>query len=285
VAEKTLRRGGIFFALSVLSSSVLWVAPLRAEPHFPSTKGYVTDAAGVLSESAREQLENQLTAFTQKTSIQMAIVTVASLEGDTIEDYSAQLMKRWGIGEKGKNNGVLLLAAIQDRKVRIEVGYGLESVLPDGRAGEIILKNILPHFHQGQYDEGLREGMTAIVQTLGGPEQIPSRQPPPVGHHLSSWILPLLGLFLIFPFTVLTILFSASFYISAPTPLHALGFLSIPFGLLLDIFRFRGRGGRSAYFGGGYGGFGGGGFSSGGGGGFGGFGGGMSGGGGASGGW
>src|SRR2546430_4392626 len=109
------------FAICLLPSAMLW-----AVPHYPSPQGYVTDAAGVLDPSSKAQLESHLAEFERQTSNEIAVATVPSLEGETIETYAVELFKRWGVGKKGKDNGILLLVAPNDRKVRIEVGYGLE---------------------------------------------------------------------------------------------------------------------------------------------------------------
>jgi len=114
----------------------------------------VNDFANVLSEAQEQALEQKLIAFEDSTSNQLAIVLINSLEGYEIADYSVQLGTKWGIGTK-KNNGILLLAAIEDRKIRIEVGYGLEAVITDAISKRIITQTIKPFFKQTQYYEGL----------------------------------------------------------------------------------------------------------------------------------
>ena len=236
----------LLFALTILLRS----SPLFAAPHYPSPQGYVTDAANILDASTRGDLENQLRSFEQSTSIEIAVATVPSLEGETVEDYSVRLFKQWGVGKKGKDNGVLLLVATNDRKVRIEVGYGLEAQLPDGRCGQIVREDILPRFRENNYPAGIVAGVQSIQNVIGGKSSSTSASD--VEHALwPPWTVMLL-------FFVLALITARIRY------------------AFLGIGGFRSYGGYGGGFGGGFGG---------GGGGFGGFGGGSSGGGGASGGW
>jgi uncharacterized protein len=142
--------------------------PLAAVPHYPSPQGYVTDAANVIDVASKQSLEQQLSDFERQTSIEIAVATVPSLEGETVEDYAVGLFKQWGVGKKGKDNGVLLLVAPNDRKVRIEVGYGLEEKLPDGLSGQIIREDILPPFRQNNIPVGIDAGVVSIIKVLGG---------------------------------------------------------------------------------------------------------------------
>lgn len=139
---------GIFFAL-FLSEAIAQKLPSPSDP-----PRLVNDFADVLSADQEYALEQKLLAFEDSTSNQLAIVLIKSLEGYEIADYTVQLALKWGIGSK-KNNGILLLAAIDDRKVRIEVGYGLEPVITDAISKRIITNAIKPFFKAGQYYEGL----------------------------------------------------------------------------------------------------------------------------------
>ncbi len=125
--------------------------------------GYVNDFAGVFRPEQRQDLEQFLAEVERKTTSQVAVVTVPSLEGNEIQDFANRLFERWGIGRKGKDKGVLLVAAIQDRKAWIEVGYGLEPVIPDARAGRILDEYVIPYFKQGDFGGGLSEGARAIA--------------------------------------------------------------------------------------------------------------------------
>lgn len=129
-------------------------------------QGYVNDFAGVLNPSERSSLENFLHDLEQKTGSEVAVVTVQSLEGGQIDDFTNRLFERWKIGKKGKDNGVLILAAIQDRKARIEVGYGLGSVIPDAAAGRILREQMFPQFKQGRYGAGLMLAVQAVANAV-----------------------------------------------------------------------------------------------------------------------
>jgi uncharacterized protein len=126
-------------ALALIASFVLATAAAASAPVFPALTGRVVDDANVLSPPTREALTAKLEALESKTSRQLVVVTVPSLQGYAIEDYGYQLGRAWGIGEKGKNNGALLIVAPNERKVRVEVGYGLEGVLTDALS-EVILQ-------------------------------------------------------------------------------------------------------------------------------------------------
>jgi len=150
--------------------------PLQAAPEFPALTGRVVDQAGLLSQQARSELTAMLAEHEKATSNQLVVVTLKSLQGYDIAEYGYQLGRHWGIGQKGKNNGVLLIVAPTERKVRIEVGYGLEGTLTDAISHDIIQKVILPRFRQGDYPAGIRQGTEAILTALGGSYVI---QPPP----------------------------------------------------------------------------------------------------------
>ena len=132
----------------------------------PPLIGHVNDTAGMFSEPVRAEVERLLREHESRTSNQVVVVTVPSLEGENLEEYSIRLAEAWKIGQKGKDNGVILLFSRDDRKLRIEVGYGLEGTLTDLMAGRIIRNNIVPHFKDGRFDEGLRSGVKAILRTL-----------------------------------------------------------------------------------------------------------------------
>lgn len=133
--------------------------------------GYVNDRANVLSSGVRLQLEQRLRGFAQQESTQIAVLIVASLEGDTIENAAVRIFEQWGIGTSGTDNGVLLLIAVADRKLRIEVGYGLEGRLTDLVAGRIIRDLISPHFRNNDFDQGITSGTTAIMAAVTGEYQ------------------------------------------------------------------------------------------------------------------
>ena len=135
---------------------------------FPALTGRVVDEAGVLDAETRMALTASLAAFELKTTDQLVVVTLKSLQGTSIEDYGYQLGRHWQIGQKDKNNGVLLIVAPNERKVRIEVGYGLEGTLTDAVTKLIIENSILPRIKVVDYPGGIKRGVEDIIQVLGG---------------------------------------------------------------------------------------------------------------------
>jgi uncharacterized protein len=165
-----------------------------ATPQFPPLTGRVVDDANILNGQTRDELTAMLARHEQVTGEQMVVVTLPSLQGYPIEEFGYQLGRYWGIGQKGKNTGVLLIVAPKERKVRIEVGYGLEGQLTDAQSRIIIENQILPSFKQGDYDAGVLAGTSAILTALGGSPEAgnpPQRQPAqPLLD--SPWVIPLL---------------------------------------------------------------------------------------------
>lgn len=137
---------------------------------FPEPQGYVNDFANILSSETRETLEQNLTQLEEDSSIEIALVIIESLEEITIEDYAVRLFEDWKIGKKNKDNGVLLLIALNERELRIEVGYGLEPTLTDSKAGRIIRDIITPEFKKGDYETGVINGIEAIIKIIHGEE-------------------------------------------------------------------------------------------------------------------
>ena len=156
---------------ALLSCLLLWTAIVSAAPTFPALSGRVVDEANLMSRKQAHQLTQQLAAFEKRSGIQLVVVSIDTLAGDTIEEYGYQLGRHWGIGQKGKDNGVLLLIAQDERKVRIEVGYGLEGALPDAIAANIIQTRILPAFKRGDMVAGILAGSQGIMQALAGEYQ------------------------------------------------------------------------------------------------------------------
>jgi uncharacterized protein len=145
---------------------VVLQAPLGAA--FPRPSGYVNDFASVLTEDDRAYLENFLRTLERDTTAEVAVATVTTLDGLTIEEYASRLFAEWGIGKRTRDNGILLLVAPAERRVRIEVGYGLEGALPDGLAGEIIRADIVPEFQQGNLRRGIGRGLDRISRVVRG---------------------------------------------------------------------------------------------------------------------
>ena len=141
--------------------------PARAAPSFPPLTGRVVDDAHVLSPDVQAELTAKLAALQQKTSRQLVVVTLPSLQGYDIEDFGYQLGRAWGIGQKSQNNGVLFIIAPAEKKVSIEVGYGLEPVLTDTLSDVIIQQQVLPRFRAGDIPGGIVAGTDALVRQLG----------------------------------------------------------------------------------------------------------------------
>jgi uncharacterized protein len=148
---------------------LLWIGPAAAaEPAYPQLTGRIVDDADLLSPTDIAELDAGLKALEDKSSDQVLVVTLPSLQGFTIEDFGYQLGRHWGIGTKEKDNGVLLIVAPNERKVRIEVGRGLEPLLTDAMSNVIISGAILPRFRTGDYAGGIKEGVKGIELVLTG---------------------------------------------------------------------------------------------------------------------
>lgn len=157
---------------SVLASLLfLYIAAALAAPQFPALTSRVVDEAGILSSQVEVELSAQLAAHEQSTSNQIVVVTLTSLQGYDIADFANQLFRHWGIGQKGRNNGVLLVVVPNERKLRIEVGYGLEGALTDAESHSIIERVIKPPFRQGNYEQGIRTGVGAVLAAIEGEYQ------------------------------------------------------------------------------------------------------------------
>lgn len=242
---------------------VLWLlltfsfAPFSSaqDVSYPAASGYVVDQSGIIDSATQQKIEDWILELKQKTTAEVAVVTVDSTAPLSIEEYAVKLYQRFGIGQKGKDNGVLFLIASKDRGMRIEVGYGLEGAITDAYSSQIINSIVVPEFKAGNFSDGIEKGTAAIVTLIAKEYNVTlTGVPQPVYQDQgngSNWVV------------LLIICIFISFIISRGGG-----------GMFLPMF---------------FGGFGGGSFSSGGGGGFGGgfggFGGGMSGGGGASGSW
>ena len=144
------------------------VGAATAQPRFPALTGRIVDDANVIDATTKARLDEKLKALEDKTGTQLVVATLPSLQGYDIADYGYQLGRAWGIGQKGKNNGALLIVATGDRKVRIEVGYGLEGALTDAVTKLIIENAILPRFRAGDFSGGIARGVDDVLQVLSG---------------------------------------------------------------------------------------------------------------------
>ena len=147
----------------------LWCLPYSAcALEVPKLQGYVNDYAGMISPLAKSKIEEKLRAFEQSDSTQIVILTVPSLEGENIEEFGIKVGEAWKIGKKGKDNGILFIVSKQERKIRIEVGYGLEGKLTDLTAGRIIDLVINPRFKQEDFDGGFIAGVSSLIDATRG---------------------------------------------------------------------------------------------------------------------
>jgi uncharacterized protein len=151
-----------------LALAVLIAASAARASDAPALSGRVVDDAGILGVATRERLTATLEAHERSTSNQIAVLTTSTIGSERIEDYANRIFAAWKLGQKGKDNGVLLVVVPRDRKMRIEVGYGLEATLPDASAGRIIRDVMTPRFKAGDYDRGVSDGVSAIIATLEG---------------------------------------------------------------------------------------------------------------------
>lgn len=247
---------------TIIGLTLLLILCSAWEPAFgqqyPERRALVNDFAGVLSDGTTLRLERLSRELLQKTGATVAVAVVPDLQGISVEQFATELFEKWGIGKKGEDRALLFLVSTGDRRMRVEVGYGLEGILPDGKAGAILDNYVVPHLSRDDWDSGLLAGSAALIQTiaedagvtLDGSIELPRSEGGRSGGKKFS-ILPLIFFFII---------------------LGRSGLL--PWILLPALLGGR----RGGHIRGGFGSFGGGG----GGGGFSGFGGGMSGGGGAS---
>jgi len=162
-------RRGVLRCVSALFLLLICALPaLAAEPSYPALTGRVVDGANLLAPDAKQRIEDKLKAHEDKTSDQVVVATLPSLQDITIEDFANGLFRHWQLGQKAKNNGVLLIVAPKERKVRIEVGYGLEGALTDALSKVIITTAIAPKFKTGDFAGGIEAGVDAILTILAG---------------------------------------------------------------------------------------------------------------------
>ncbi|MFC1551490.1 TPM domain-containing protein [Candidatus Latescibacterota bacterium] len=258
--------------IPVLLFALIFAAAGNVHAQYPKPTGHVNDFAGVMQSGTRQQLENILSEFKTKTGVEIVVAAVADMGGLDESTYAVELFKEWGIGSRELNDGLLILVAVKERRLRIEVGYGLEHVITDGTAGQIRDQYMTPHLRNNDWDSGITQGALAAATLIARDKGYALedlitgtsvRQPADRGRGQRQQRSSPLQL--IFMVAVFIFLMSSRFG------------RSILMGMIIGSM----LGGRRSHYGGGFGG----GFSGGGGGGFSGFGGGFSGGGGASGGF
>ena len=161
-----LKYSGLFFAIVFLSVSLLAFGAAQAERPFPKPKGPVNDFANVIPPSDEQKMTAVTTELLQKTGTAVVVVTRPDIGGAEYNDYVTRLYSAWGIGKKGEDKGVLIFVTVKERKMRIETGYGVEGILPDGLAGEIRDRYMIPYLKQNKYGEGLLNGTLAVAQVI-----------------------------------------------------------------------------------------------------------------------
>lgn len=168
-----MKRLALLSAVISLFGTTLW-----ADFQIPEKPdGYVSDRAALLSPQAKLQLETQLREFERETSNQIVVATFPSMEGGSLEDISMSIAQKWKAGQKDRNNGVLFLIFKEDRRMRIEVGYGLEGVLTDALSAQIIRNEVTPYFREGEYEGGILSGVRAILSATKGEYQALAPKP------------------------------------------------------------------------------------------------------------
>ncbi|MBI5855243.1 MAG: TPM domain-containing protein [Nitrospirae bacterium] len=181
---------------SIITLALTLACPLAALAlDVPPLTGRIVDVADLLPADLETTLSADLQAHEMQTTNQVAVLTVPSLQGDSLEDFSHRVATTWALGHKGTDNGVLILVIPDDRKVRIEVGYGLEGTLTDARASRIIRQEMVPKFRTGDYAGGITAGVTAVLGTIQGTYSAPAESAQPAGpfgaHPLLLLIFPI----------------------------------------------------------------------------------------------
>lgn len=154
----------------------------------PEPKGFVNDFANMISDDVEKSLESTLVQYKQKTTNEIAVVTVKTIGDQSVEDYTIRLAEKWKVGKKDKDNGVIILIAEKEKKIRIEVGYGLEPVLTDAKAGAIIGREMTPRFKSGDYTGGIKAGVNAVIAALEG-SYTPSNNQPISAGGFPLWLI------------------------------------------------------------------------------------------------
>ncbi len=243
------------FALLLVMSLLLFSLSARAKDSFPTAVGAINDFAGVIKPEYAEKMEILAREVRDKTGTSLVVATVKTIGDNDPADYANRLYQAWGIGKKGENKGVLIFLALKERKVRIETGYGVEGILPDGRVGEILDSFVLPYLIKGDYSQGLSNALIAVSAVVAEDARVSLTGLPPVKRVVPGRVGRQGGLLpLIIVFVVISLLLGTS-----------QGRAALPYILLMLMGGSgRGGGGFGSFGGGGFGGFGGG--SSGGGG-------------------
>ena len=246
-------------AATYLFVTLLWATSAVAQT-LPKPSGRVTDLANVIDAGTEAEIVARLEQLERQTSSEIAIVTVPSLDGVPVDDYAVRLFKEWGIGQAKQDNGVLVLVAPNEREMRIEVGYGLEGILPDGLAGQIIREQFIPRFRDNDYNGGIRDGVARVVEIVEKQQVLTAEELAKFNDQSGAddvpvWIIiPFMGLFVTIGFTMVGLglrtktgfpLLFGSFFGGMPL-LMALAFATVaasvtlvPLAIGMAIFGFR----------------------------------------------
>ena len=187
---------GLVTVLAAIFLLALSVTAFGLKP-FP-IREYVTDQAGILADATRNQLTALLEDYNRQTGNQILVVAIPSLEEEPLEDFTLRLAELNKPGQKGKDNGIILLVAEAERKVRIEVGYGLEGPVPDGKAGAIIRQQIIPYFKNGDYNSGVTAGIYALITAITPDYRLPENSLPEISEQSGSEGISLPGIIILF---------------------------------------------------------------------------------------
>ncbi|PIP05672.1 MAG: hypothetical protein CO012_04255 [Syntrophobacterales bacterium CG_4_8_14_3_um_filter_49_14] len=247
-------RGRFISIVSVIILLLLAISPLEGKEKFPPPSGAVNDFAGVIPSPYVNQMEALAREVLEKTGTSVVVATMETIGDNDPDDYANRLYEAWGIGKKGEDKGILIFLAVRERKIRIETGYGVEGILPDGLVGEILDKYATPLLKTGDYGKGLANAMIAVSSVVAKAADVSLTGSPAISQPVTKRARRGGSLF-----PLLLLLF-----IMIPLLGTRQGRAMLPLLLLMFLSGGGGRGGGFGSFGGGFGGFGGG--SSGGGG-------------------
>lgn len=192
-----MNRKNHLFIFIILILNLLAFPCLAASLKVPEQTAWIMDNAGVIDSQTEEEIESYLENIDEKIGAQIAVLTINSLEeaagiDTTIEEYANEVFEKWRLGQKSRDNGVLLLVSVDDRKLRIEVGYGLEGVLTDTKCGIIIRKFITPYFKEGDYAKGIKSGVETIAGYVSGDEETKNEIDRPKKNDPLDFLIPFL---------------------------------------------------------------------------------------------
>lgn len=201
-ADSSRRAGTLAWAINtrwllLTVMLMLFAFTVQAAPAFPPLTGRVVDAANVLSAETEQRLTTRLAQHASQTTNQVVVVTLADLQDYEISDYGYQLGRHWGIGQKGEDNGALLIIAPNERKLRIEVGYGLEGTLTDALSSDIIRNTVVPHLRDGDFDAAATAGTLRMLAVLEGDTNAASIHKQTSAQDIPGWAIFLFLVFVI----------------------------------------------------------------------------------------